>query len=216
MENKLILHLCLCLKKGMFRNMLIKDAFEEVFTGFNMNNSQSDDKYVKDVYFIQKDTIQYVNIIPSKLIKKRANYNIKNKYIMKDRDIIISLKKPYKVGTYKYKIDKTVIIPNNFIILRGINMDLYSYIFVSNYLEKIGLEKYYIDNKINERPNKELSLEDILNIELPNIPKEEQMKISNLMNKINERSAIYSTILENDNQIIKYALNKVIGDRNDK
>ena len=196
--------------------MLIKDAFEEIFTGFNMNNSQSDDKYTQDIYLIQKDTIQYVNIIENKLIKKRVNYNIKNKYIMKERDIIISLKKPYKVGTYKYKINKTVVIPNNFIILRGINMDLYSYIFVSNYLEKIGLEKYYLKNKINERTNKELSLEDILNIELPDISKEEQMKISNLMNKINERSAIYSTILENDDQIIKYALNKVIGDQNDK
>ena len=36
---------------------------------------------------------------------------------------------------------KDVVIPNNFIVLRGINMDLYSYIFVSNYLEKIGIEK---------------------------------------------------------------------------
>ena len=196
--------------------MLIKDAFEEVFTGFNINNARSDDKYVEDLYFIQKDTISYVNIIPNKLIKKRVSYSIKNKYIMKERDIIISLKKPYKVGTYKYKIDKKVIIPNNFIILRGINMDLYSYIFVSNYLEKIGLEKYSIENKVNERKNKELSLEDILNIDLPDIKKTEQMKISKLMNQINERSAIYSTILENDDQIIKYALNKVIGDNNAK
>ena len=195
--------------------MLVKDAFEEVFTGLNMTNSSVNDKYVEDVYFIQKSSIQYCNIIQSKLIKKRISTQIKNKYIMQGRDIIISLKKPYKVGTYRYKDSKTVVIPSNFIVLRGINRDLYSYIFVANYLEKIGLEKYSNDNKIKERYNKELLLEDILNIELPNISKEEQMKISKLMNQINDRSAIYSTILENDDQIIKYALNKVIGDNND-
>ena len=95
-------------------------------------------------------------------------------------------------------------------------MDKYSYIFVANYLEKIGIEKYVEENKINERSNKELTLLDIKNIELPDISKDEQMKISNLINNINDRSAIYSTILENDDQIIKYALNKVVGDSNDK
>ena len=55
-----------------------------------------------------------------------------------------------------------------------------------------------------------------MNIELPNIPKEKQMKISKLMNLINSRSAMYSTILENDDQIIKYALNEVIGGNNDR
>lgn len=41
------------------------------------------------------------------------------------------------------------------------------------------------------------------------------MKISELINNINERSSIYSTILENDDFIIKYALEEVIGDAND-
>lgn len=200
--------------------MLIKDTFKEVFTGLNITNSVGNDNNVQDVYFIQKESIQYTNIIESKLIKKRIGVNIKDKYFMKERDIIISLKKPYKVGTYRhtniFNEKKLVIIPNNFIVLRGINMDLYSYIFVANYLEKIGLEKYAKENKISERANKELLLDDILKIDLPNIKKEEQMKISNLINQINDRSAIYSTILENDDQIIKYALNEVIGDNNDK
>jgi len=81
--------------------MLVKDAFKEVFTGFNMTNAVGNEKYVKDVYFIQKDSIQYTNIIEKKLIPKRISIDIKNKYIMKERDIIISLKKPYKVGTYE-------------------------------------------------------------------------------------------------------------------
>jgi len=200
--------------------MLVKDVFKEMFTGLNINNSNSNAKYAEDVYFIQKDTIQYSNIIEKRLIKKRLDFDIKNKYIMQERDIIISLKKPYKVGTYRFNRifneKKKVIIPNNFIVLRGINMDLYSYIFVSNYLEKIGIDKYVTENKINERIHKELLLEDIANIDLPDIPKTEQMKISELMNLINDRSAIYSTILENDSLIIKHALKEVIGDNNDK
>ena len=200
--------------------MLIKDVFKETFTGLNINNLTSDDKFTEDVYIIQKDSIQYSNIIEKRLIQRRISSNIKNKYIMQERDIIISLKKPYKVGTYRFnkifKEQKKVIIPNNFIVLRGINMDLYSYIFVSNYLEKIGIEKYVNDNKLNERVYKELLLEDVLNIELPEIPKTEQMKISELMNLINDRSAIYSTILENDNEIIKHALKEVLGENNDK
>ena len=200
--------------------MLIKDVFKETFTGLNINNLTSDDKFTEDVYIIQKDSIQYSNIIEKRLIKRRISSNIKNKYIMQERDIIISLKKPYKVGTYRFnkifKEQKKVIIPNNFIVLRGINMDLYSYIFVSNYLEKIGIEKYVNDNKLNERVYKELLLEDVLNIELPEIPKTDQMKISELMNLINDRSAIYSTILENDNEIIKHSLKEVLGENNDK
>lgn len=200
--------------------MLVKEVFKEMFTGLNVNNSVGNAKYAEDAYFIQKDSIQYSNIIEKRLVKKRITFDIKNKYIMQERDIIISLKKPYKVGTYRFNRifndKKKVIIPNNFIVLRGINMDLYSFIFVANYLEKIGIEKYVIDNKINERVYKELLLDDIANIELPDIPKTEQMKISELMNLINDRSAIYSTILENDEGIIRYALKEVIGDNNDK
>jgi len=196
--------------------MKIEEVFDEVYTGFNINNSRSTN-IVEDVYFIQKDSIAYTNIIKNKLIKKRISSNIRKKYVLEGRDIIISLKKPYKVGTYRYDYkDKKIIIPNNFIILRGINRDLYSYIFVANYLENIGLEKYLKEHQDLKKDNKDLTVADIKSIELPKIDKDSQMKISILMNNINDRSTIYSTILKNDNEIIKYALNLVIGDGNVK
>ncbi len=191
--------------------MLIKDSFEEVFTGFNMSNSVSNEKNINEEFFIQKDSIQYTNIIEKKLVKKAVTTDIKNKYFMKDRDIIISLKKPYKVGTYRFNDYKPIVIPNNFVILRGINRDLYSFIFVANYLEKIGIDKYIRENGL---ANRDLTATDINYINLPDISKEEQMKISNLMNLINDRSAIYSTILENDDEIIKYALTEIVGENN--
>jgi len=192
--------------------MKIKDVFSEVFTGYNMTNAKVDDKYVKDIYTMQKDSIEYTNIIENKLVKKRISDDVKKKYYMSDRDIVIYVKKPYKVGTYRFNNNLEVLIPNNFIILRGINMELYSFIFVTNYLEKIGIDKYVKEHNIEGN----LTISDILEIELPNVSKVDQMKISNLINNINERSSIYSIILENDNQIINYAIKEVIGDYNDK
>lgn len=192
--------------------MKIKEVFEEIFTGYNMTNATGNNKEPKNVFLIQKDSIQYTNIIKNKLVEKKITTDIKNKYFMQDRDIIISLKKPYKVGTYRFCDANNVVIPNNFIILRGINRDLYSFIFVPNYLEKIGINKFAKENNITG----ELTVENIKNIELPDISKETQMKISELINNINDRSLIYSNILENDDKIIKYALNEIIGEENDR
>ena len=191
--------------------MKVREVFKEVLMGCNMTNAVSNDEKVKDIYTLQKDSIEYTNIIENKLIRKRISNDVKKKYFMSDRDIVVYVKKPFKVGTYRFNNDLEVIIPNNFIILRDINMDLYSFIFVTNYLEKIGIDKYVKEHGIETN----LTITDIEDIDLPDIPKEDQMKISNLINNINERSSIYSMILENDNQIIRYALKEVIGDNND-
>ncbi len=191
--------------------MKLKDVFEDIIVGYNLNNSAVKDEYAKIYKTLQKDSIQYTNIIPSRLIEKAFSGDIKKKYFMQPRDILIFVKKPYRVGTYIYEDDLEVVIPNNFIVLRGINVDIYSYIFVANYLEKIGVQKYIEDNQIEGN----LSKEDIKNIELPDISKEKQMTISPLLNSINERSAIYSNILENDDKVVRYAINSIIGDKNE-
>ena len=191
--------------------MKVREVFKEVFMGCNMTNAIANDEKVKDIYTLQKDSIEYTNIIENKLIRKRISNDVKKKYFMSDRDIVVYVKKPFKVGTYRFNNDLEVIIPNNFIILRDINMDLYSFIFVTNYLEKIGIDKYVKEKGIETN----LTIGDIEDIDLPDIPKEEQMRISKLINSINERSSIYSIILENDNQIIRHALKEVIGDNSD-
>lgn len=191
--------------------MKVKDVFEDIFTGFNINSLTTDNKFAKYYNTLQKDSIQYTNIIEKKLVEKKLGTDIKKKYIMQPRDILIFIKPPFRVGTYSKRNDLNLIIPNNFIVLRGINMDLYSYIFVTNYLEKFGIEKYVKEKNITGN----LSKTDIEDIDLPDIPKEKQMTISKLLNAINERSASYSTILENDDQIVRYAISKVTGDKND-
>lgn len=189
--------------------MKINDVFGEIRTGKYIDGTITSNESMQ-IYTFKKEAINYSTLVESKLEYRTIYYKVNDKYLMQPRDIIISLKKPYKVGTITYKTDKPILIPNNFAILRDINMDYYSFVFVSNYLERIGIEKYVKEHNITG----DLSLEDIKDIELPNIPKDEQMTISELMKSINERSNIYSKILENDDKIIKYALNKVIGDEN--
>ena len=191
--------------------MKIRDVFDEVIVGYNINNTVVNDKYSKLYKTLQKDSIQYTNVISSKLVDKVFSSDIKDKYFIHGRDILIFVKKPYRVGTYTKDDDNKIVIPNNFIVLRGINMLYYSYIFVANYLEKIGIDKYVTENKISGN----LSKEDIENIDLPDISKEKQMTISKLLNNINERSAIYSNILDNDDKIVRYAINSVIGGYDD-
>lgn len=191
--------------------MKLKNVFEDIIVGYNFINASVKDEYSKVYKYLQKDSIQYTNIIESQLIERTFTGEVKKKYFVQPRDILIFVKKPYRVGTLSYEIKEDIVIPNNFIVLRGINMDIYSYIFVANYLENIGINKYIEENNITGN----LTIEDIKNIELPDIPKEKQMTISPLLNAINERSAIYTNILDNDNKIINYAIKSIIGEEND-
>lgn len=192
--------------------MKVREIFPEIFTGvFTDSKNMTKENIVNEVYTFNKNAICYGTIAKSKLFKKNVYTEIKDKYYMKDRDIIISMKKPYKVGTMQYVNfegrDK-LIIPNNFIVLRNINRDYYSYIFITNYLEKIGIQKYVEEHNITG----DLHLSDIEDIDIPDIPKEKQMTISPLMNYINERSSYFSVLLDNDEELIKKALYEVIGD----
>ena len=191
--------------------MKLKNVFEEIIVGYNFINASVKDEYSKVYKYLQKDSIQYTNIIESQLIERTFTGEVKKKYFVQPRDILIFVKKPYRVGTLSYEIKEDIVIPNNFIVLRGINMDIYSYIFVANYLENIGINKYIEEHNITGN----LTIEDIKNIELPDITKEKQMTISPLLNAINDRSAIYTNILNNDKKIIDYAINSIIGDEND-
>ena len=188
--------------------MLIKDVFKEIIVGYNITNSTTKNDYAKRYKTLQKDSIQYTNIIKDKLIEKNFTSEVKDKYFMKPRDILIFVKRPYRVGTYTYGDNIELVIPNNFIVLRNIDMNKYSYIFVANYLEKVIMEKFKKDN--TKKGN--LSIGEIEDIELPDISKDKQMTISPLLKSINKRSAIYSNILENDDKIIRYAINSIVGD----
>ena len=192
--------------------MEITKVFKEIFTGYNLSNTSVDDDHAENYKTLQKDSIQYANIIEKRLVEKTFSSDIKEKYFMHPRDILIFVKKPYRVGTYPFNLrDLKIVIPSNFIILRDINMDYYSYIFVANYLEKIGIKELVEKEKITGN----LTITDIIKINLPDIPKKKQMSISELLQAINRRSATYNNILANDEIIVHEAIKKVIGVNND-
>ena len=190
--------------------MTIKEAFKEVFVGYNYINSSVNDKYAKVYKTLHKESIEYNTIITPKLVDKAFSNIIKEKYFLQPDDIIIYIKKPFGVAIVTRKDQEEIVLPNNFILLRGIN-EKYNPIFVSNYLNKIGINKYIEDN--NKTGN--LTLVDIEDLELPNLELEKQLSISPLLSSINKRSSIYANILDNDSKIIDYALESVLGDKND-
>lgn len=82
-------------------------------------------------------------------------------------------------------------------------MDKYSFIFITNYLNNVWLDKYMENHS-------ELSLEDIKEIDIPNISKEEQMSITNICKSLNKRSSLLMSLLDNDKKIIKEVFNKIL------
>ena len=112
--------------------MKIKDVFEEIFIGYNLNNASMKDNCSRFYNTLQKDSIQYTNIITERLVEKKFSSLIREKYFLHSKDIIIFVKNPYRVGVYMNYDEQDIVIPNNFIVLRGIKNDLYDYVFVAN------------------------------------------------------------------------------------
>jgi hypothetical protein len=197
----------------------IKDAFDETFVGINLSTCSNTQKK-QEVYTFKKEHIVYNSILyndfgyeilknterydhlPNKSLSKIAvPENIKEKYYLKYGDIVISLKKPYKVfNDIIIKKDK-VIATNNFAILRGINREKYYAPYLVYYIEKVGIENLL--NKINKKSN-ELSLEDVRNIELPDIPRAKQIaryfEIKRLIKVLLKSEEKIDKILNENNQ----------------
>ena len=186
--------------------MTIRDAFKNVFIGYNLSNSTVDNDNGTRYKVLQKESIQNNSIIPAKLVTKTF-IKIDEKYFLQPSDIVIYLKKPYRVAAVIPSNNK-IVVPNNFAILREIDSDKYNYLFLTYYLEKIITEKYINKSSIGA--------EDIKKIELPDVSIDEQRKISSLLENINRRTSIYSSIMDNDNKTVDYFINKVLGDTHEE
>ena len=197
--------------------MKIKDIFQEIFVGVNLNNYSKTDE-IEEVYMFKKDNIVFNSILynnygytkfkkepykylPNKdLIKVKVSKNIKDKYYLKFGDVVISVKKPYKTFNDVIVKKNKIMVNNNYIILRKIDSDRFYAPYISIYLEMVGIEKYLKTNP--SRINDELSIEDIKNIEIPNISKKKQIdiyfKIKSYMTRIIECNENIQKILRED------------------
>ena len=169
--------------------MKVKDVFKEIFVGINLSLGSKNGE-MQEVYTFNKQNIihntilfnefgynkfkfreKYNHLPNTNLTKIKVPINIKEKYFLKFGDIVISTKKPYKVFNDIIIKNDRIIATNNFIILREMISEKYYYPYLMYYIEKVGIKKLLNESS---KMNNELSLEDIKNIELPNIPRNQQ------------------------------------------
>lgn len=194
--------------------MLIEDIFDEIFLGINLNKYISE-KGTCEIYTFNKNNILnnklldakvYNDFLNIKLQKKYISKAVKEKFLLQINDIIISIKKPYKVFLYTYIPDKNIVIPNNYIVLRGIKTNKFTSLYISYYLEWIGIDKFIKEN--TNRFNTELTIEDIKSISIPFIPIEEQNKKSMDIHKLQHKMIEYEMKSQVNNTLIKDILNQ--------
>ena len=188
--------------------MRIKDIFKYIYKGIRIEYDKSIDPiscYVIDTSGVENCVINYT---------KGGSYDIsmdiKDKYFLKDGDIIIATipsSSTSHVG-YASKVTDKVIIKKNFIVLRNpYNSNLYNLEFIAEYLENFGIKDYYENIKKNKEA---LVKEDVENIEIPDISIDKQNELMKAIHPINERSRLYNKLIQNDSKIKKYLMNEVI------
>ncbi|MBQ8892276.1 MAG: hypothetical protein IJ068_05415 [Bacilli bacterium] len=198
--------------------MKIKDIFKEVFVGVNLSNYSKNDE-TEEVYMFKKDNIVFNSILynnygytkfnkepykylPNKdLIKVKVSKKIKDKYYLRFGDVVISVKKPYKTFNDVIVKNNKIMVNNNYIVLRKIDSDKYYEPYISMYLEFVGIEKYLKND--GKKLNSELSIEDIKNIEIPDISKKKQINLyfttlSYIRNIIESQESIQKILREDD------------------
>ena len=189
--------------------MQVEEVFEKVFGGFNFKKRYNRPNELYNVKSFHKEAMQSSQFMEGRFYNVQLSFKINKKYILTKDDIVISLKKPYKASYLSYELKEEVYVPNNFVILRGISKK-YNYLFITNYLNIIGIENLCL----NKPETADLTIDDIKNIKLPNISIEKQESVIKLLNLINERSLTYKKIIDNDEIILQYIMNDILGDNN--
>lgn len=192
--------------------MLIENAFKTVKCGKDPNKMGSRPNDVMHIKKIQKSSMKNSKFIESRFVDDKLPFIIDDKYFLKKEDIIISLKEPYMAATISSDLEDKVLIPNNYAVLRNINNKKYNYIFVTNYLNLIAINKV-LEKKKKLNNTSDLTLTEVKEISLPDIPLTKQETLINLFEAINGRAIYYEMIMDNDKKIIEYALKEVLGDK---
>lgn len=185
--------------------MLIREIFKDIHKGVRIENNTKNfvAAYVIDTANVENCIINY-----KKREQKQIYMDIKDKYYLKNGDIIIAsipTETTNHVGYCENINDDKVIIKKNFFILRNpLDPDLYNLEFLAEYLDLFGVEQIK-KNHLNG-----FGKQDIENIYIPDISREKQNKLVNLIKKFKERIKSYNNLIENDKTIKKYIINEMI------
>ena len=187
--------------------MLLKEIFKSIYKGLRIESESDTDG--KNYYVVYTKNVGNCIINYSKENIKCINTQVKDKYLLKEGDIIIASipsNKTCHVGYCSSTEDNNVIINKNFIILRNPINNNYNLEFIAEYLENIGINNFFKNNRTTKEALTVLEVEDI---EIPNISIEKQNELMSLINPINERIRLYNKLINNDTEIKEYLMNEV-------
>ena len=178
-----------------------------ILGGANLSNKDKKKKIngIKSYRKLTTNSIESPSIIENKLEYDKFDEDLDEKYLLKKYDIVIYLKKKYKVGIF-LGAEKNIVVPNAFIIIRDLDSNYYDPIFLANYLTK------NIDSLFEYKGSNNINCEDVKDLELPLFSINKQKTISSLLTHLNRRISTYSNIIENDLILINEALESVTGD----
>jgi hypothetical protein len=198
--------------------MKIKDIFNDVFKGLSI---ETDDRITSKIkaYLIDTKDVENCQITYTNL--QDVYMNVKDKFFLKPNDIIVATipsESTCHVGVVNgedINNEKKAIVKKNFIVLRNISSQ-YKAEFVAAYLDIIGINDYFnkykitIDHFANTKRKEALTIDDIKDIDIPNISLSKQIALLSIINPINERNNLYKKLIANDLVIKKHLLNEVI------
>ncbi|MBR6133632.1 MAG: restriction endonuclease subunit S [Bacilli bacterium] len=187
--------------------MLLKEIFKSIYKGLRVESESDTDG--KNYYVVYTKNVGNCIINYSKENIKCINTQVKDKYLLKEGDIIIASipsNKTCHVGYCSSTEDNNVIINKNFIILRNPINNNYNLEFIAEYLENIGINNFFKNNRTTKEA---LTVPEVEDIEIPNISIEKQNELMSLINPINERIRLYNKLINNDTEIKEYLMNEV-------
>ncbi len=190
--------------------MVLKDIFKSIYKGLRVESESNSDG--KDYYVIYTRDVGNCVINYSKDSIKCLNTDVKDKYLLKEGDIIIAAipsNTTCHVGYCSSIEDDNVIINKNFIILRDPINNKYNLEFIAEYLENNGIKDFFEKNRTNKDA---LTVPEVEMITIPDISIEKQNDLMSLINPINERNRLYNKLILNDAKIKKYLMNEVTDD----
>jgi len=188
--------------------MKVKDIFRDIFKGVRIEINNKIDSF--EAYLVDTSVVDNCVINYAKNGTEKIQMDVKDKYYLRTNDIIIATIPSSSTSHVGYCPDidsDKVIIKKNFIVLRNPYNDKYNLEFIAEYLENTGIKDYIENIKKNKEA---LTIQDIEEIEIPEIDIDKQNELMEAIHPINERSRLYYKLIKNDIYIKKYLMTEVI------
>ena len=178
--------------------MKLNEYVDTLLLGFN--TSVKSNTLSSKEYEYKQLTISSINscFINHNELKTIASGNrIDDKFFTKIGDIIICCKQPYNVIYIDEEKDENILVPSNFIILRDIKTNK---TFLYNFL--VCFRTTLLSNKKEDGGNDNITKTEVEDFEIPVLSNETIEKLSKVAERINKRQSLYSSLIDNDKELI--------------